>query len=268
MYLLFIIIFAIDLYYFFIEFFISGLFVHYGNSIQAGGILLGIFCTHSIIFLTLLLMSYGVIHRKTWTRKFMMFFLAWTSIWALWGLLVGNNVVIHLFLLLMYSILIIYLTTDQVKQYFSRMYQYGKYILYTQIVTLKSGLQLPIYFFSSHIPKNGHQTTLPEGYIVKENKKSHMPYLQKKAQNIFIEKSHGKNKDRIHPVIYVINNPQTDTKKESWAVRQHKRILSTHPTKQLAIDKAREVAEQQKATVMVQNINGRFSYGFKPKQSS
>jgi hypothetical protein len=148
------------------------------------------------------------------------------------------------------------------------MYQYGTYSLYTQIVTLKSGLQIPIYFFSSHIPKNGHQTTLPDGYIVKENKKSHMPYLQKKALNTSIEKSQDKNKDHIHPVIYVINNPQTDTKKESWAVCQHKKILSTHPTKQLAIDKAREVAEQQKATVMVQNTNGRFSYGFKPEQYS
>ncbi len=267
LYLFFIIFFAIELYYFFIDFFISGLFIHYGNSFQGGLIIMGTLYIHSIIFITLILLLYGIMNQRTWTRKFMIFFLFWVSIWAIWGILVGNNVIFHLVLLVIYLILTFYLTTNQVKQYFSKMFRYGKYVLYTQMVTLKSGRQLPIYFFSDHISKSGQLTPLPEGYIVKENEKSHMPYLRKNDQSQPLKKSKGENKKVIRTKIYVIKNHQSDSE-ESWVIRLNKKTLSSHQTKQLAINKAREIAIEHHAIVMVQNTNGQFSYGFKPKQSS
>ena len=267
MYLFFLILFAIELFYFFVDFFISGLFAYYGYTLQGGLILLGVICTHSIIFFALLLLSYGVLNRRTWTRKFMIFFLFWASLWAIWGLIVGNNILVHLILLIIYMLMIFYLTTNEVKEYFARMLRYGKYVLYTRMVTLKSGLQLPIYFFSSHTPKSGHPTSLPDGYIVKENETSHMPYLKKDHPNKTIKKRDAKTSKRDRMVIYVVNASHTDRINGSWAVKGHNQIFSSHPTKRLAIKKAREVALQKHATVMVQNTNGRFSYGFKPKQA-
>jgi hypothetical protein len=60
-------------------------------------------------------------------------------------------------------------------------YHYGKYTLYTRIVKLKSGTELPIYFFSKKKPRSGKPTPLPEKFLVKESDRSHMPYLVKKA---------------------------------------------------------------------------------------
>lgn len=74
------------------------------------------------------------------------------------------------------------MNTTEVKQYFIRLFRYGKYVLYTRMVVLRSGVRLPIFFFSSHTPKSGYATSLPQGYIVKENETSHMPYLKKEKQ--------------------------------------------------------------------------------------
>jgi len=268
MYIFFLALFAIELYYFFIDFFISGLFAHYGYSLQGGLILLGILLTHSIIILGLILLSYGVMNKKTWTRKFMMFFLIWASLWALWAILVGNNVIINGFLLIIYLLMIFYMTTNEVKEYFSRLYHYGKYALYTRMVTLKSGLQLPIYFFSSHTPKSGRPTTLPDGYVVQENDTSHMPYLKKENSEHKPKKKQEEPENQTHGTIYVVNSSHNDAVKGSWAVKNHKKIFSSHPTKRLALKKARELALKQHTSVLVQNTNGKFSYGFKPKQPS
>jgi len=53
--------------------------------------------------------------------------------------------------------------------------------LYKRIIQLKNGYSMPIYFFSIKKPKSGKPSSLPNEYIVKENKRSHMPYLTKKA---------------------------------------------------------------------------------------
>jgi len=56
-------------------------------------------------------------------------------------------------------------------------YHFGKYTLYTRFVKLKSGIELPIYFFSKKKPKSGKPVSLPDKYIVRVNQRSNMPYL-------------------------------------------------------------------------------------------
>jgi uncharacterized protein DUF2188 len=67
-------------------------------------------------------------------------------------------------------------------------------------------------------------------------------------------------------VIYVVSKPQPGQVKGDWAVRSHGKIFSHHRTKQAAIQKAREIAKKREATVMVQNTDGTFSEGFKPRK--
>ena len=66
-------------------------------------------------------------------------------------------------------------------------------------------------------------------------------------------------------VIYVVNRPQPGQVKGDWAVRSHGKIYSQHRTKEKAIKAARKIAKKRDATVMVQNTDGTFSEGFKPK---
>lgn len=67
-------------------------------------------------------------------------------------------------------------------------------------------------------------------------------------------------------VIYVVNRPQPGQVRGDWAVRGHGKIYSQHRTKEKAIKAARKIAKERNATVMVQNTDGTFSEGFKPRQ--
>jgi len=59
-------------------------------------------------------------------------------------------------------------------------YEKNGYHLYKREVKLKSGKSQIIYFFSKRKPRSGKRCALPEGYIVRINKRSGMPYLRKK----------------------------------------------------------------------------------------
>ena len=67
-------------------------------------------------------------------------------------------------------------------------------------------------------------------------------------------------------VIYVVSKPQPGQVKGDWAVRSHYKIFSHHRTKQAAIKNARTIAAEKEATVLVQNTDGTFSTGFKPRK--
>lgn len=211
--------------------------------------------------------------REPWTRKFTIFYLAWASLWALWGLIIGNNIVVHTLLLLLYLVMIFYLTTPIAQWYFKKIFVYGKYMLYTKLVTLRSGLNLPIYFFSWKTPKSGYPTSLPDGYTVKENKNSHMPYLKKVRSETQQEKQANTTmmkteNETISEVIYVVNNghdDHDDHDDKSWVIKSNTTIYDYSQTKQQAIQIARTIARKLNARVLVQNLNGKFSYGFTPK---
>ena len=66
-------------------------------------------------------------------------------------------------------------------------------------------------------------------------------------------------------VIYVVSSPQPGEVRGDWAVRGHGKIYSHHKTKENAINEARKIAKKRDATVMVQNTDGTFSEGFKPR---
>jgi len=61
-------------------------------------------------------------------------------------------------------------------------YEKNGYRLYKKEVKLRSGKVQTIYFFSRKRPKSGRQCALPDGYTVKINKRSGMPYLRKKRK--------------------------------------------------------------------------------------
>lgn len=55
------------------------------------------------------------------------------------------------------------------------------YYLHTQEVTLKAGHVQRIYFFAKEIKEDKEKVSvLPEGYTVKENVRTGLPYLTKK----------------------------------------------------------------------------------------
>jgi hypothetical protein len=66
-------------------------------------------------------------------------------------------------------------------------------------------------------------------------------------------------------VIYVVSSPQAGEVRGDWAVRSHGKFFSHHKTKEKAIEEARKIAKKRDATVLVQNTDGTFSTGFKPR---
>ena len=66
-------------------------------------------------------------------------------------------------------------------------------------------------------------------------------------------------------VIYVVSKPQPGQVRGDWAVRSHGKIYSYHRLKESAIKKARNIARERNATVLIQNTDGTFSEGFKPR---
>ena len=85
-----------------------------------------------------------------------------------------------------------------------------------------------------------------------------MPYLKKNRND------YSKNESKTYKkeVLYVIKIP----KKGKWVVKNKDKILSSHKTKQAAIKNARTIAIKNNYRVLVKNINGKFSFGFKPKK--
>ena len=152
------------------------------------------------------------------------------------------------------------------------VYHHGKYTLYTKQVDLKGGRTVTIYFFSSGKPKSGKPCSLPDGYIVGVNKRSNMPYLKKKktkktktAKKTMKEEEKTGSKKPSN-VIYVVSKPQPGEVRGDWAVRGHGKIFSHHKTKDAAVKKARAIAKQKDATVMIQKTDGTFGKGFHPRK--
>lgn len=333
-------LFLLNVVYFFIIGFTTGIFSHYGYTIDAISALVHILLT---IFLSVLILIglyfviTGFIAKKAWARKFTIVFIIWTTIWPLWGLLVGNMFIGHLILLVIDILMIIYLLTEYVKQYFKEVqifrygewtlyvrmvvlkndgterpiyffskktpksgtptampegyevgiserskmpylqkigkpqpYKHGNYTLYTRKVKLNAGREIIIFFFSRGKPKSGTATTMPEGYEVGINKRSNMPFLRKirakkTVEEIKEEKTEGESQRTVANVIYVVSRPQPGQVTGDWAVRSHQKIYSHHRKKETAIKKARKIAKKKGATVMVQNMDGTFAEGFKPK---
>jgi hypothetical protein len=92
--------------------------------------------------------------------------------------------------------------------------------------------------------------------------------IDKKVDKLIIDVEVGKKQISRKPanVIYVVSKPQPGQVKGDWAVRSHGKIFSHHRKKSIAIKAARKIAKERDATVLVQNTDGTFSEGFKPRK--
>jgi hypothetical protein len=172
---------SLEILYFY-SFITQGLFKHYGytleglTSIAHPVILIILFLATE---LSLVIVTYGFIMKKPWTRMYTMFFLIWASMWPVWGLIVNSLPLLHLTILGIYIIMMGYLMTESVKEFFIAIFRYGEWTLYKRFVELKSGKIILIHFFSKKIPKSGVPTHMPIGYEVMVSGRSEMPYLRK-----------------------------------------------------------------------------------------
>jgi len=66
------------------------------------------------------------------------------------------------------------------KQKETKTYRYGDYTLYRKEIKVGPGKKRTIHFFSRAEPEDGGPVNLPEGYEVKVNKKTGVPYIRKK----------------------------------------------------------------------------------------
>jgi hypothetical protein len=89
--------------------------------------------------------------------------------------------------------------------------------------------------------------------------------VDKKVDKLIEKTKEKHSKRKASNVIYVVSKPQPGQVKGDWAVRSHGKIYSHHRTKDNAIKAARKIAIEKEATVMVQNTDGTFSDGFKPR---
>ncbi len=58
-------------------------------------------------------------------------------------------------------------------------FTYEDYTLYTREVELSTGKHQRIYFFAKNAPKNGEPCALPDGYEVRENEQTGLPFLRR-----------------------------------------------------------------------------------------
>jgi hypothetical protein len=174
-----------EVYYFFVYYLFIGLYPFYGymlESLHNLPYLLVTLFLYTIIVFSLYKITQGFILREKWVRKFAIFFSIWGSLWAVWALLIGNRVFENLVFFMIYVVIIFYLMSSYVKEYFEKIeaFTYKSYTLYTRKIHLiNSDKIIDIYFFSSCKPKSGTPCTMPEGYEVGVNLRTGMPYLQK-----------------------------------------------------------------------------------------
>ena len=268
----------LEIFYFFFDLIQYGLFAHYGFILSSLGTLeylLVMLFLFALVIIALYAVTIGFFKRLEWARKFTMIFVPWASLWALWGIIVGNQTELHILLLILYLLAEYYLISQTVKDYFklAEVYKYGEWTLYRRDVKLKSGKSQTIHFFSKQKPHSGIPTCMPEGYEVGVSDRSKMPFLKKigneKQRKTVAEKTtiiEDKKERRPSNVIYVVNKPQPGQVRGDWAVRGHGKIYSHHRTKINAVRAARKIARGKDATVMVQRTDGTFSMGFKPKK--
>jgi hypothetical protein len=60
------------------------------------------------------------------------------------------------------------------------VFTYGEFTLYRKEIVLQSNKKRIIHFFSKNTPEDGEKVELPDGYKVKTNKKTGVPYISRK----------------------------------------------------------------------------------------
>ena len=142
-------------------------------------------------FLSLIIIPYGFLKRKSAARFYAMVFLSYSLLRSFLFISMTGEKNIGFLLFALFIISLLYLFSSSIKEYFSysiaapvpiepvKVYTYGLYTLYTELVHLKNGKNQIIYFFSKHQPKSGTPSALPAGYHVEVSDRSGLPYLKK-----------------------------------------------------------------------------------------
>ena len=60
------------------------------------------------------------------------------------------------------------------------VYTHGDFTLYKKEIKTATGKKRTVHFFSKKTPDMGDAVQLPEGYEVKVNRRTNLPYLKKK----------------------------------------------------------------------------------------
>ncbi|EMR75511.1 hypothetical protein MBGDF03_00647 [Thermoplasmatales archaeon SCGC AB-540-F20] len=68
----------------------------------------------------------------------------------------------------------------EIEHHAAKPYTQGDYTLYEKEMKTSAGKKRTIHFFSKKKPDIGEAVQLPEGYGVKINKRTKLPYLKKK----------------------------------------------------------------------------------------
>ncbi len=141
--------------------------------------------------LSMLIIPYGFLKRKSFARYFAMVYLSYALLRSLLSIWMTGDKNIGFLLFTLFVISLLYLFSSSVKNYFmnittaivpadaAKEFTYGPYTLYTELVRLKNGKNQVIYFFCKHLPKSGSPTPMPAGYHVEISTRSGLPYLKK-----------------------------------------------------------------------------------------
>jgi len=70
---------------------------------------------------------------------------------------------------------------DNSKQRKNDVYKFGEYNLYKKEIQISNEKSRIVHFFSKTKPDDSESATLPDGYTVKINKKTGVPYIKKKT---------------------------------------------------------------------------------------
>ena len=183
---LFLVLFLLfEVYHFFVDFLFVGLYPYHGYTLDSLSYL-PYLCVLLFVYIFVVFALYkitqGFIFREDWARKFAIVFSVISSVFAIWGIIIGNRVFENIIFFALYVLIILYLMSEYVKKYFEEamIFTYGPYTLYTRKVHLVNVDRIiDIYFFSIHQPKSGTPCAMPEGYEVGINPRTKMPYLQK-----------------------------------------------------------------------------------------
>jgi hypothetical protein len=144
-----------------------------------------------LVFLSLIIIPYGFIKRKNWAQIYALVFLFWSAFETIRYIVMTGEKIICFFLFVMFVLFVMYLLMSSVKIYFKKSsmaivpseetkeYKYNDYTLYSKLVRLKNGKLQLIYFFSKRKPKSGTPSALPNGFEVRVNKRSGLPYLKR-----------------------------------------------------------------------------------------
>jgi len=135
--------------------------------------------------------TYGLLTRKYWAWVLIVAYFFWFSILALIMMISRQNLVWQYLLFVFSVVMLVYLFQSTIHGSFTSkkpldesprpedVCRYGAYTLYTREVTLRGNRKQTIYFFSKRIPETGHSCRKPEGYCIKVNPRTGLPFLKK-----------------------------------------------------------------------------------------